>query len=80
MLKAYVGIARSDGLVSLCPDDEETNRRFSLASVRGDRHGVYFGAAASDEVFRQVQQEMATGDRVGALKTLDALAAEIAPL
>ena len=80
MLKAYVGIARPDGLVSLCPEDERTIRKFSRTSVRENPHRVYFWAAASEEVFRQVQQEMATGDRVGALKTLDALAAEIAPL
>ena len=80
MVKAYVGIARPDGLVSLCPEYERTNRKLSYGSVGKNPHRVHFWVAASDEVFRQVQQEMASGDRVGALKTLDALAVEITPL
>ena len=80
MVKAYIGIARPDGLVSLSPEYERTNRKCSHGSVGQDPHRVHFWVAVSDEVFRQVQQEMASGDRVGALKTLDALAVEITPL
>ena len=73
MLKAYVGIARPDGLVCFLPDLEEWTR-----FVKEQR--ASFWAVLSDEVAKQVQHEMAIGEPFRAMQVLDAMANEIHPL
>ncbi len=73
MLRAYVGIARPDGLVCFLPDVEQWTRL-----IEGQR--ASFCAVLADDVAEQIQQEMAAGERFRAMQVLDALANEIHPL
>ena len=74
MLKAYVGIARPDGLVCLLPDREE-------CCLAVKEWAACFWAVIADDVAEQVAREMQAGDsRLQALRVLDAMASEIRPL
>ncbi len=73
MLKAYVGIARPDGLVCFLPDLEECSR-----VVKGQP--TSFWAVLTDDVAEQVEHEMKAGEPFRALQVLDAMANEIRPL
>ena len=75
MVRAYVGIVYADRLMALLPEGTVDARL-----IGGGQMHVYFWAALSDEAARQVQTELACGDRVGALHTLDSLAVELAHL
>ena len=73
MLRAYVGIARPDGLVCLLPDVEQWTR-----FIEGQR--ASFWAVIAVDVAEQIQQEMDAGERFRAMQMLDAMANEIHPL
>ena len=73
MLRAYVGIARPDGLVCFFPDVEQWTR-----FIGGQR--TAFWAVIADDAAEQVQHEMAAGERFRAMQVLDAMANEILPL
>ncbi len=73
MLRAYVGIARPDGLVCFFPDVEQWTR-----FIGGQR--TAFWAVIADDAAEQVQHEMAAGERFRAMQVLDAMANEIHPL
>ena len=73
MLKAYVGIARPDGLVCFLPDVEHWTRFIGAQQAS-------FRAVLADDVAEQVQREMAAGERFRAMQVLDAMASEIHPL
>jgi len=73
MLKAYVGIARPDGLVCFLPDLEESTRFL-------EEQPTSFWAVLSDDVAQQVEHEMAAGEPFRAMQVLDAMANDICPL
>lgn len=73
MLKAYVGIARPDGLVCFLPDLEEWTRIF-------EGQWAAFWAVLSDDVAEEVEFELKAGEPFRAMQVLDAMASEIRPL
>ena len=73
MLRAYVGIARPDGLVCFFPDLEEW---FHI--VEGQ--WAAFWAVLSDDVAEEVELELKAGEPFRAMQVLDAMANEIRPL
>ncbi len=73
MLRAYVGIARPDGLVCFLPDAEPWT-----GLIEGQP--TSFWAVLADDVAEQVRQEMEAGQRFCAMQVLDAMANEIHPL
>ena len=73
MLKAYVGIARRDGLVCFLPDVEQ--RPPFIAGQKAS-----FWAVLPVDAAELVQREMAAGERFRAMQLLDAMANEIHPL
>ena len=67
----------SDGLECFVHDDEHTVGRYVRAvAIEGRLQGCFW-AAVRDDAARQVQQQMASGQRLQALQTLDAVAVEI---
>ena len=70
MLKAYVGIARPDGLVCLLPDVEQ------CARLVGEQKASFW-AVMTDDVAELVRREMAAGARFRAMQILDSMANEI---
>ena len=81
MVKAYVGIANWCGLESLLL---EGHRPFEASTSWSDYgagcNRALFWAAVSDDVAQEVRALLAAGQRLQALRTLDALATDIAPL
>jgi hypothetical protein len=73
MLKAYVGIAKPEGLVCFLPDQEQWTR--SIAAERAS-----FWAVLSEGVAEQIWRDLEAGERFRALQVLDAMANEIHPI
>ena len=73
MLKAYVGIARPDGLVCFLPDLEELTRYVK-------RQRTSFWAVLAEDAAEQVKCEMKAGEPFRAMQVLDAMANDIRPL
>ena len=73
MLKAYVGIARSDGLVCFLPDVDQWKRLVGHQKAS-------FWAVVPDDIADEVVREMAAGERFRAMQVLDAMANELLPL
>lgn len=73
MLKAYVGIARPDGLVCFLPEFDEATRIVASAPAS-------FWAVVADDIAEQVECELRAGQPFRAMQVLDAMANDILPL
>ena len=73
MLRAYVGVAKPEGLVYFFPDED--HRTCTIAG-----QSASFWAVVSENVAEQIQREMDAGEGFLALQVLDSMANEIHPL
>lgn len=77
-MKAYVGIADTDGLRSLVPEGDVSDGLMNLeAKTAQDRGWACFWAALDEQTADQIAEELAAGRRRDALNLLWVLARDI---
>ena len=81
MLRAYVGTANELGLACFLPEDATTVQHvLRRRGVNCSQNSACFWVAVHEDVAHQVFAELAVGDCLKALRTLDAFAFDVAPL